>query len=77
MPAPGLTVVAAPATLLRGSLEYRSALRMVLHQRQTKLQRVSTGSMSHFVEKAFQIDSVLVHVHAAPKSGTDGRLRMA
>src|SRR5215467_9458907 len=64
----------APARPLRDGVEDREMFRVVRHQLAPELQRILAGRMGKLVHKAFEIESVLIVVHAAPEVGRDVRI---
>ena len=58
----------APAGLLGDRVEHGEVLGMVRHQLAPELERILAGRMGQLVHEAFEIDGVLVDVHAAPEA---------
>ena len=56
----------APADALRGRIEDGEMFGMVRHQLAAECERVLPGRMRQLIHEAFEIDSVLVAVDAAP-----------
>jgi hypothetical protein len=52
-------------------------LRVVRHELAAELERVLPGRVREFVHEAFEVDRVLVEVHASPEAGVTAGLRMA
>src|SRR5258708_24568073 len=64
----------APARPFRDGIEDREMFRVVRHQLAPELKRILAGRMGKLVHKAFEIESVLIVVHAAPEVRRDVRI---
>jgi hypothetical protein len=64
----------APADLLGDRVEHGEVLRMLRHQLAAEFERILAGRMRQLVHEAFEIDRVLVDVHAAPEARRDVRI---
>src|SRR6266436_5549063 len=62
----------APADLVGNGIEYRKVLRMLRHQLAPELERILADRMRQFVHETFEIDRVVIDVHAAPETRRDG-----
>ena len=47
---------------------------MILHQLAAELERILVGRMRQLVHEAFEVDRVVVDVHAAPEAREDVRV---
>ena len=61
-----------PADLVGYGIEYRKVLRMLRHQLAPELERILADRMRQFVHETFEIDRVMIDVHAAPETRRDG-----
>ena len=63
-----------PSGLLRHRIEHGEMLGMVCHQLAAELERVNARFLGKLVHEAFEIDGVVVDVHAAPEARIDVRV---
>src|SRR5207245_3526958 len=61
----------APLRLFRDRIEDGEMLSMVRHQLAPELERVLADRMGKLIHEAFEIDGVLVDVHAEPETRWD------
>ena len=59
---------------LGGGVEHGEVLGMLLHHLAAEFERVLPGRMRHLVDEAFEIDGVLVVVHATPEARREVRV---
>src|SRR6266853_434038 len=64
----------APTRSFSDSVQNGEMLRMVRHQLATELKRILAGRMGKLIHEAFEIESVLIVVHAAPEVRRDVRI---
>ena len=65
---------ACPSRPFCHRIQNREVLRMLAHHLAAERERVLPGGMREFVDEAFEIDRVLVVVHAAPEPRRDMRI---
>ena len=58
----------SPAGAFSRCVEYRKVFRIFGHQLATEFERVLTGGLREFVDKALHVNGVLVDVYAAPEA---------